>query len=57
MPPNQRNPTPLILLWTSIAQLGGYQARKSDGPPGWLTIWRGWQTLNHILTGYHLAGP
>jgi hypothetical protein len=43
-------------LWTSIARLGGYQARKSDGPPGWLTIWRGWQTLQHILKGYQLAG-
>jgi hypothetical protein len=44
-------------LWTSIARLGGYQARKSDGPPGWLTLWRGWQTLQLLLRGYQLAGP
>jgi hypothetical protein len=44
-------------LWISIARLGGYQARRSDGPPGWLTLWRGWQTLQLLLRGYQLAGP
>jgi Transposase DDE domain/Transposase DNA-binding len=44
-------------LWTSIARLGGYQARNSDGPPGWLTLWRGWQTLQTLLRGYQLAEP
>jgi hypothetical protein len=44
-------------LWISIARLGGYLARKNDGPPGWLTLWRGWQTLQLLLRGYHLADP
>jgi hypothetical protein len=22
--------------------MGGYLNRKNDGPPGWLSIWRGW---------------
>ena len=44
-------------LWISIARLGGFQARKTDGPPGWLTLWRGWQTLQLLLRGYQLAGP
>jgi len=34
--------------WYSIARLGGYLARKGDGPPGWLQV----QTL---LEGVHLA--
>lgn len=29
----------------AVARLGGHQNRKSDGPPGWLTLWRGWQDL------------
>lgn len=29
----------------AVARLGGHQNRKSDGQPGWLTIWRGWQDL------------
>ena len=29
--------------WLAIAKLGGFQARPSDGDPGWLTIWRGWR--------------
>jgi hypothetical protein len=47
--------------WTStglliaIAKYGGYPARKNDGPPGWLTIWRGWQRLLLIAEGFRLA--
>jgi len=29
----------------AVARLGGHLNRKSDGPPGWLTLWRGWQDL------------
>jgi len=39
---------------TSIAKLGGFMGRKGDGPPGWLTLWRGWQTLLILLRGYEL---
>lgn len=38
-----------------VARLGGYQDRRNDGPPGWQTLWRGWQhvetaqaTLDHL---------
>jgi hypothetical protein len=27
------------------ARLGGFLARKSDGEPGWQTIWKGWFVL------------
>jgi Transposase DDE domain/Transposase DNA-binding/Transposase Tn5 dimerisation domain len=39
----------------AIAQLGGFLARKGDGPPGWLTIWRGWQRLLLLAEGFDLA--
>jgi hypothetical protein len=41
-------------LWISIAKLGGFMGRKRDGDPGWLVLWRGWQTLRHLLQGYEL---
>jgi hypothetical protein len=41
--------------WRSIAKLGGFLGRKGDGDPGWLTIWRGWQTLMVLARGYELA--
>jgi hypothetical protein len=38
-----------------IARLGGFLARKSDGNPGWLTIWRGMRQLMWAVHGYDLA--
>lgn len=32
-----------------LAGLGGHLGRKCDGPPGWITLWRGAEKL-HILT-------
>ncbi|HWY79547.1 MAG TPA: hypothetical protein VNW29_04255 [Candidatus Sulfotelmatobacter sp.] len=37
---------------TTIAKLGGYLARKSDGPPG---IRIGFQTLQHVVYGILMA--
>jgi len=41
--------------WKKIAQLGGYLGRKSDGPPGWKTLWHGWFHLQDLLEGIQLA--
>jgi hypothetical protein len=38
-----------------VAGLGGYLGRKCDGPPGWQSLWRGYQRLADIVLGYHLA--
>lgn len=38
-------------LWIAIARMGGYLARKSDGPPGWQTLWRGWNLLREMTAG------
>jgi len=33
-------------FYRAVAKLGGFLGRKSDGEPGWMTIWRGWEKLN-----------
>lgn len=38
-----------------VAGLGGYLGRKSDGPPGWQSLWRGYQRLADIVLGFQLA--
>jgi len=35
----------------ATARLGGFIGRKSDGMPGWQTIWRGWQRLMWMCQG------
>ncbi|WP_083815304.1 IS4 family transposase [Ktedonobacter racemifer] len=39
----------------AIARLGGYLDRKSDGLPGWQTLWKGWMRVMDVLEGVHLA--
>jgi hypothetical protein len=41
--------------WKKIAQGGGYLGRKSDGPPGWKTLWHGWLHLQDLWEGAQLA--
>ena len=33
-------------FWRNIARQGGWIGRKSDGRPGWKTIWRGWYDVH-----------
>jgi hypothetical protein len=35
-----------------VAQLGGFLGRKSDGPPGAQTLWRGLQRLDDITAAF-----
>ena len=46
-------------FWHGVAQLGGYLARKRDGPPGWQSIWHGWRYLQDLVAGarLYLADP
>ncbi len=44
----------LAEFWQAVARLGGHQGRKSDGPPGWRTIWRGWRYLSDLTDGARL---
>jgi hypothetical protein len=38
-------------FFVGVARLGGHLARKNDGPPGWQTLWRGWQRLHLLIEG------
>lgn len=42
-------------FYREVAKLGGFLGRKSDGEPGWITIWRGWEKLNTLVQGARLA--
>lgn len=39
----------------TVSQFYHTLARQSDGEPGWITNWQGWETLNTMMRGYHLA--
>jgi len=41
-------------FWRETARLGGFLGRKSDGDPGWLTLWRGWQQLELMTIGFEM---
>jgi hypothetical protein len=43
-------------FWRRVAMLGGFLGRKSDGNPGWQTIWYGWLRLQDMCRGAALAG-
>lgn len=51
---------PLVTVrdfYVHLAWLGGYMKDKPDrDPPGWQTLWRGWQTFHTILL-YELSRP
>lgn len=42
-------------FFMALARLGGHQNRKSDHPPSWLVLWRGWEKLEQRLSGFDAA--
>ena len=51
--PSARNQVTHCLL--AVARLGGYLARKNDGPPGNAVLWRGLSRLTDIHLGVELS--
>lgn len=49
----QLNPGTITLhqYWHKIAKLGGFIGRKSDGDPGWQTLWKGQLRLFDMISG------
>ena len=43
--------TTVYEFYRALARLGGFLARKSDGEPGWLTLWQGFEKLHLLLRG------
>ena len=54
-PPTQPPTVRQAVLW--IAQLGGFLARRRDGPPGVTVVWRGWQRLSDISSSWLIFHP
>lgn len=38
-------------FWKRVATLGGFLGRKSDGDPGWQSLWTGWLRLQDMCRG------
>jgi hypothetical protein len=38
-----------------VARLGGFLGRKSDGEPGWQTLWQGWMRVQWVVEGMRFA--
>ena len=51
------NAPPLREAVRWIAKLGGFIGRKSDGEPGAMTMWRGFQVLYSITDMYKIFNP
>jgi len=41
-------------FYHTLARLGGFLGRRSDGNPGWQTIWKGWDKLTNMVRGAEL---
>ena len=46
-----REPMTIREFSLALGRLGGHMNRKSDGLPGWLTLWRGWTKLQLMVAG------
>jgi len=42
-------------FYREVAKLGGFLGRSSDGEPGWITVWRGWEKLATLIHGAKIA--
>lgn len=41
-------------FYLALARLGGHQNRRRDKRPGWIVLWRGWTSLQLLVTGSQL---
>jgi hypothetical protein len=46
--------TTVASVLLALGRLGGHMNRKSDGMPGWITLWRGMTTLRLMVKGAKL---
>lgn len=51
----KRPVTTVRQFFRELAGLGGFLARKGDGEPGWITLWRGFEKLHLLIRGATLA--
>ena len=48
---------PLCQFLKMVAQLGGYINKKSQGPPGVKTVWRGMKRMDTLTEAFNAFGP
>ena len=53
--PTRASPATVRQFVDAVARLGGWLGRTGDGPPGWASIWRGYQRLADLVRGFELA--
>jgi hypothetical protein len=46
--------TTVASVLLALGRLGGHMNRRSDGMPGWITLWRGMKTLRQLVKGAEL---
>jgi len=49
-----RTLTTVASVLLALGRLGGHMNRRSDGMPGWITLWRGMKTLRQLVKGAEL---
>ena len=49
-----RTLTTVASVLLALGRLGGHMNRRSDGMPGWITLWRGMNTLRQMVKGAEL---
>jgi hypothetical protein len=49
-----RTLTTVASVLLAVGRLGGHMNRKSDGMPGWITLWRGMKMLRLLVRGAEL---
>ena len=52
-----RSPLTVTQFWSYVAQLGGYVGNPKRNPPGWRTLWKGWQLVSAWAQGAHYLAP
>ena len=49
-----RTLTTVASVLLALGRLGGHMNRRSEGMPGWITLWRGMKTLRQLVKGAEL---
>ena len=49
-----KTPPTIKAVYYWIAKLGGYIGRKSDPPPGIISIWRGWTRFTEVIEDFYV---
>ena len=49
-----KRPPPIEFVFIWLGKLGGFIGRKSDGTPGFISLWRGWMRFMDLIDDYQV---